>query len=609
MVRGLDRAEPDDLIMISDVDELIRPAAMRQAQALDGYIIFDMAMYQFYLNLRERPRSWWAAYAFKKKYIDRITNISVARWDRSRIKAVFREPEEYHVVSDAGWHFTHLGGIDRLQQKFSSYSHNPDPWPQAMMKAGVLKKHIAGGGVVGDFKHVAQFVPIDDSFPEQVVKRQAHYRAIGFIKDVYDALGELQIEHRALKQSLAMHCYDDPSPHPALFDLPPKIYARMSGLTPPFLERINALKPTSGNLLSRGRHATQSSLSPWSNGATLEEDASGAVDGRKTGHHRFHTAYESQPWWMVDLAAMSFITEIHIFNRLFPQETQARAARLKIEVGANPESLVEVYRKDDDEVFGGADGKPLVWRAGRPITGRYLRIGLLGAGSLHLDQVEVFGTVAAEDMVAGQPTFTSDWFSGYHQSWTNIFRGVGWDSKEPRTVIELGCFEGRASLWILDNLLAHPASRLHCVDVFPNEDDPISYSARHRRNIQTSARANMVVRHAQYSYDFLLDFVHAASKADFIYVDASHRSPEVLEDLTLAFQSLKVGGVMICDDYLGGSPVKGSEGILSTPKMAIDVFTTLFNDRLQIIRGQPLYQLAFTKTAGRDRDDPSSRGM
>jgi predicted O-methyltransferase YrrM len=237
-----------------------------------------------------------------------------------------------------------------------------------------------------------------------------------------------------------------------------------------------------------------------------------------------------------------------------------------------------------------------------------LRITLLNHTSMHLDQVEVYGTVESEDAVGGDPVFTSDWFSALGAVWRDIFRSQSWDSSKPKTIVELGCFEGRATLWILENLLMNPASRLHCVDVFPDDDKPETYGARHRRNVRTSPRANMVTRHAVYSYDFLLDFVHKGGKADFIYIDASHRSPEVLEDLILAFQALNVGGVIICDDYLGGAPDPKSEGILSTPKMAIDVFTTLFRDRLQILRGQPLYQMAFIKTAGRGRDDPSSRG-
>ena len=609
VVRGLTAAKDDDFIMISDVDELIRPDSIRAAQALGGYVVFSIPMYQFYFNLQERPIGWTAAYGFTRKYMNRIPNLSIARWDRTTIHAGFPLPELYHVLNDAGWHFTHLGGIDRLQQKFRSYSHNADRWPRAMMQEGALKRHITAGGIVGNFGELAKFVPIDASFPKSIIRREAHFREIGFIKDVYEALGELQVEHRALKQSLAIQFYDDPNPWPTLGGIPPKQFAEMSGLAPPFQSRLDAIKPAKGSLLSAGKRATQSSISQWSLGATLDADAAGALDGRKTGNFRFHTGHEEGPWWMVDLDRVSEITEVHIYNRIFPEAAISRTSRLKIEVAVEPDVWVEMFRKDDDEPIGGADGNPLIWAADRLIFGRFLRISLLGPGTLHLDQVEVFGLAAPANATGGAPSFSSDWFSGNVPAWTSFFAGLGWDPKLPKTVLELGCFEGRASLWILENLLLNSASRLHCVDVFPYEDNPGSYSARHRRNVLTSPRGNMVIRHAMYSYDFLVDFVAKGGKADFIYIDASHRSPEVLEDLVLAFQALNVGGIMICDDYLGGSPDSKAEGVLSTPKMAIDVFMTLFRNRLRIIVGQPLYQLAFTKTADRGRDDPTSRGQ
>ena len=167
-------------------------------------------------------------------------------------------------------------------------------------------------------------------------------------------------------------------------------------------------------------------------------------------------------------------------------------------MAVEPDIWVEVFRKDDDRLIGGADGDPLIWGADRTIFARFVRIRLLGMGTLHLDQVEVFGLPAPADAVGGVPSFTSDWFSGNVPAWTSFFAGLGWDAKLPKTVLELGCFEGRASLWILDNLLSNSASRLHCVDVFPHEDNPGSYSARHRRNVLTSPRGNMVIRHARY---------------------------------------------------------------------------------------------------------------
>ncbi len=33
-------------------------------------------------------------------------------------------------------------------------------------------------------------------------------------------------------------------------------------------------------------------------------------------------------------------------------------------------------------------------------------------------------------------------------------------------MVEIGSFEGRSTLWILENLLRHPDSRMHCIDTF-----------------------------------------------------------------------------------------------------------------------------------------------
>ena len=47
---------------------------------------------------------------------------------------------------------------------------------------------------------------------------------------------------------------------------------------------------------------------------------------------------------------------------------------------------------------------------------------------------------------------------------------------------------------------------------------------------------------------------------------------------------------------------------LGSPKLAVDAFTSIYRDRLDIPWGQPLYQLAMIKTADRTSDDPGARG-
>ena len=206
------------------------------------------------------------------------------------------------------------------------------------------------------------------------------------------------------------------------------------------------------------------------------------------------------------------------------------------------------------------------------------------------------------------PIFTSDWFSAHIHSWQYIFRKVGWAAEQPKVVIEIGSYEGRASIWILENLLKNPESRLFCVDTFADADLPTSYGSRFKANLAEARNGpddNRPHIYAGLSSDFLLQFNVLKNQADFIYVDGSHRASDVLVDLVLSFRILRVGGVIICDDYLGGA---SHDLLLDSPKLAIDAFTNIFRDQIEIINGVPLYQIAFRKIADRSQDDPSSRG-
>src|SRR3954468_24495430 len=65
------------------------------------------------------------------------------------------------------------------------------------------------------------------------------------------------------------------------------------------------------------------------------------------------------------------------------------------------------------------------------------------------------------------PQFTEDWFSGHVPHWERLFFGeLEWKPDAPRRLVEIGCFEGRSTLWFLENLLRHPESRIVCIDTF-----------------------------------------------------------------------------------------------------------------------------------------------
>lgn len=199
------------------------------------------------------------------------------------------------------------------------------------------------------------------------------------------------------------------------------------------------------------------------------------------------------------------------------------------------------------------------------------------------------------------PHFSADWFSHVIPSWRQIFQLVGWGPDRPLTAIEIGSYEGRSALWLLDNLLGHADSRLYCVDLFDRGvDPPTSGDAVRERfdsNISGSPHAAKVEVLAGPSFEGLNILFHRGIRADLIYVDGSHRAPEVLEDLVLGFRLAKVGGVIICDDYLWSREPMGQQDLVNAPKLAIDAFVNCNIRKLDLLSKQPLYQLVFRKTS------------
>ncbi|WP_165486579.1 class I SAM-dependent methyltransferase [Methylobacterium sp. GXF4] len=196
--------------------------------------------------------------------------------------------------------------------------------------------------------------------------------------------------------------------------------------------------------------------------------------------------------------------------------------------------------------------------------------------------------------------FREDWFSTNIPNWMTIFNTIGWNADEIKCAVEIGSFEGRSSVWILQNLLKNDRSKLHCIDTFEggqeySPDQLDGLYDRFNSNIRATGNLHKVVIHKKKSFEALVELNHGKCLADFIYVDGSHESQDVIADLILSFNMLRPGGLMICDDYIWSIAGDISHDLAQSPKFGIDCFTNIYHKNIKIIRGQSLYQLAFTK--------------
>ncbi len=196
------------------------------------------------------------------------------------------------------------------------------------------------------------------------------------------------------------------------------------------------------------------------------------------------------------------------------------------------------------------------------------------------------------------PSFTADYHKAHERAWEKLFsKRLKVDPSRPWTFVEIGSYEGCSALWIMQNILRSPESRLYCIDRWP---DGAGGEERYQRFIANMAEVEgrervEVLR--QWSDEGLRQLLARGVRADFLYIDGGHDAPTVLKDLVLGFDLVKTGGVVICDDYLWNDPQFGGGRTLGRPKIAIDAFTTIYSDKLSIIPGMPNTQAYFRKIA------------
>lgn len=137
--------------------------------------------------------------------------------------------------------------------------------------------------------------------------------------------------------------------------------------------------------------------------------------------------------------------------------------------------------------------------------------------------------------------------------------------------IEIGCYEGRSTLWFLRNVLTHDLSRITCIDPWLKEG---FYS-----NVVAYAHKINVIR--ELSQVALRNPSLRQNSFHFIYIDGDHRAPAVLEDAVLSFSLLRPGGIMIFDDYKWQSNQPRMS--YTMPKIAIDSFLNVYASQYKLL--------------------------
>lgn len=193
--------------------------------------------------------------------------------------------------------------------------------------------------------------------------------------------------------------------------------------------------------------------------------------------------------------------------------------------------------------------------------------------------------------------FTETWFDPMLPIWIDIFNNR--KEKQINSVLEIGSYEGRATVFLCSEVLS-PGAVYHVVDTFGGslqevgmkgtadrlkKDDFIYENFQH--NISFHSDINFQI-YRGLSQNILPTLVEANNRYDLIYIDASHEADDTFVDAYYAHKMLNEGGLLIFDDFGWKDPTR--QHPLHSPELGIRMFFSMYENSYQLIeQGYQVY--------------------
>lgn len=152
-------------------------------------------------------------------------------------------------------------------------------------------------------------------------------------------------------------------------------------------------------------------------------------------------------------------------------------------------------------------------------------------------------------------------------------------------ILEIGCFEGMATCWLLDEVLTDAAARITCIDIFEGVLDLQINNPDKHRVIENNFDYNLAKNGAGYKVNKIVGYSQEVMRSlplnayHVVYIDGSHKASDVLEDAVMSWRLVKPGGLIIFDDYnfVFEDHPEWNTGL------AIDGFMKFYADQLKVI--------------------------
>ena len=171
LIEGIKDASPEDLIILSDSDEIPDLTKISVINKNKKYIAFSQKMFMYKLNLQNLDESNWIGSRIIKK--KNITSMQELRNLKFKEYPFWRIDKKNLQIIEGGWHFSFLQTPQQILTKIKSFSHgefNNETINEKSIEEKIIKNQdVFNRGIK------LKKIDLDSSFPDYILKNKSKY--------------------------------------------------------------------------------------------------------------------------------------------------------------------------------------------------------------------------------------------------------------------------------------------------------------------------------------------------------------------------------------------------------------------------------------------------
>ena len=168
LIKGIEDADPNDLIILSDSDEIPDMNKIKEIKNNKKFIAFSQKMFMYKLNLQNIDESNWIGSKICKKM--HVTSMQKLRNLKFKKYPFWRFDKRNFQIIKGGWHFSFLQTPKQIINKIKSYSHGE--FDNNEISENKIEEKILKNQDIFNRGHSLKKIDIDNTYPEYILKNK-----------------------------------------------------------------------------------------------------------------------------------------------------------------------------------------------------------------------------------------------------------------------------------------------------------------------------------------------------------------------------------------------------------------------------------------------------